>query len=113
MILRGTNNVQRAQFINAARRRLNTLGRGEHVVPVGGPAKRILDILIATFALVSILPLFALAALLVKFTSPGPVFYRHERIGFKGERFFCYKFRTMEVDADARLDRLLSQDDDA
>jgi exopolysaccharide production protein ExoY len=80
------------------------------VAPIGGAAKRIFDVFIASLALASILPLLTLAVLLVKFTTPGPVFYRHERIGFKGERFFCYKFRTMVVDADACLDRLLAQD---
>jgi exopolysaccharide production protein ExoY len=83
------------------------------LVPLGGIAKRAFDVLIASLALASILPLFALAALLVKCTSCGPVFFRHERIGFRGERFFCYKFRTMVIDADASLDRLLAQDESA
>jgi exopolysaccharide production protein ExoY len=81
------------------------------VAPVGGVAKRVFDILIASIALALILPLFGLSALLVKWTSPGPVFFRHERIGFRGERFFCYKFRTMVINADESLNRLLAQDD--
>lgn len=39
-------------------------------------------------------------ALLTKLTSPGPVFFKQERIGYNGERFLCYKFRTMKAGAD-------------
>ena len=38
-----------------------------------------------------------ITALLVKFTSPGPIFFRQERVGKWGEPFYCYKFRSMNV----------------
>ncbi len=50
------------------------------------------------------LPLFALStllmALLTKAASPGPIFFRQERVGYRGRRFMCYKFRTMKCSAD-------------
>ncbi len=58
--------------------------------------KRALDILLAASALVLLAPLFALIAVAIKWDSPGPVFYRQQRIGRYGKRFWMYKFRTME-----------------
>ncbi|BAS16351.1 exopolysaccharide production protein ExoY [Arthrobacter sp. Hiyo8] len=52
-------------------------------------------------------PLFLILALLVKFTSPGPIFYVQERIGFRGTTFKLLKFRSMRLDADADLRALL------
>src|SRR2546428_6535445 len=62
--------------------------------------KRMLDL--AIIALLSpALLLFCLAVtLLVKCSSPGPVFFRQRRIGYKGRQFTCFKFRTMRVNAD-------------
>jgi lipopolysaccharide/colanic/teichoic acid biosynthesis glycosyltransferase len=47
-------------------------------------------------------PLFAFIALRIKLEAPGPVFFRQERIGWRGRRFRIYKFRSMYLDADAR-----------
>ncbi|BCR04676.1 undecaprenyl-phosphate galactose phosphotransferase WbaP [Desulfuromonas versatilis] len=44
-----------------------------------------------------------------KVTSPGPVFFRQKRIGAGGGDFWCYKFRTMVIDADERLSRYLAE----
>jgi exopolysaccharide production protein ExoY len=79
------------------------------VEPVGGWRKRAIDVTLAAIALCIISPLFALAALMVKCSGPGPVFFLQERIGYGGRRFYCYKFRTMVVDADAQLQHLLDQ----
>jgi lipopolysaccharide/colanic/teichoic acid biosynthesis glycosyltransferase len=49
----------------------------------------------------------------LKVFSPGPLFFFHERIGFKGERFNCIKFRTMVLDAEARLREHLDSDPEA
>ena len=61
--------------------------------------KRLLDISCCVLAL----PLLALAAcwtlLLTWVASPGPIFFRQERVGYQGRRFFLYKFRTMHVSA--------------
>jgi exopolysaccharide production protein ExoY len=78
--------------------------------PVGGWRKRTFDLVSAALALVLMSPLFACAALMVKCTSPGPVLFRQQRVGYDGRRFLCYKFRTMVVDADVQLRRLLNED---
>src|SRR5207245_2511827 len=49
------------------------------------------------------LPAFMIVALLIKGTSPGPVFFKHRRLGQGGREFWCCKFRTMVADAEARL----------
>lgn len=64
--------------------------------------KRMMDIALASVALLVLWPLPALIALVVWFDSPGPILYRAERIGRKGRRFMCLKFRTMVKDADHR-----------
>ena len=58
-------------------------------------AKRLFDLLGAAVALVVLLPLMLLAALWVKLDSPGPVFFRQERVGRHGRPFRIHKFRTM------------------
>ncbi len=74
---------------------------------------RFLDILIASVALVFFLPLFAVIALAIKLTDPGPVFFGHRRIGLGGKSFRCWKFRSMVVDAEARLEAILTQNPEA
>ncbi len=67
------------------------------------PWKRGLDLLCCAIAL----PLLAFCTLImtviIRLTSPGPVFFRQERVGLKGRRFMCYKFRTMKVRADTTV----------
>jgi len=62
--------------------------------------KRITDIVISALALVILSPLFLVVAALVKFTSPGPVFYQWEVVGFNKRPFKSWKFRTMVENAD-------------
>ncbi len=62
--------------------------------------KRAVDLLSAGLALFLTAPLLALVALAIKLESPGQVFYRAQRAGLKGRRFLCYKFRTMNQEAD-------------
>jgi putative colanic acid biosynthesis UDP-glucose lipid carrier transferase len=57
--------------------------------------KRSFDLLFASAVLILLSPVFILIALLVKFSSPGPVFYKPFRNGQGGSKFTCYKFRTM------------------
>jgi undecaprenyl-phosphate galactose phosphotransferase len=59
--------------------------------------KRISDIVIACFGLLVLSPFFALIALLVKLSSPGPVFFKQKRIGKDGKEFNFYKFRSMKM----------------
>lgn len=63
--------------------------------------KRLMDILLSAIALVALIPLYLVLALLIKWDSKGPVFYRQERVGEDGRRFDLFKFRTMAVDAEA------------
>lgn len=63
--------------------------------------KRILDIACCLAALPFFLAGTVIVALLTRLNSPGPIFFRQERVGFQGRRFKLYKFRTMHVNADA------------
>jgi exopolysaccharide production protein ExoY len=83
------------------------------VHPVGGTAKRIIDVGVATVALIALSPLFLFVAILLRLTDPGPVFFGHKRVGLGGRSFRCLKFRTMCTDADAVLERLLATDPEA
>jgi exopolysaccharide production protein ExoY len=65
--------------------------------------KRALDFLGAAILLVVSAPFTALIAVLIKASSPGPVFFRQERVGRSGTRFYIYKFRTMHCDAEQIL----------
>jgi exopolysaccharide biosynthesis polyprenyl glycosylphosphotransferase len=70
--------------------------------------KRPLDIALALAALAVAAPIGALAALAIKLTSPGPVFFVQERVGLNKRRFRLYKFRTMVPDAEQRQHALES-----
>ena len=74
---------------------------------------RIADVTISLLALIVLLPLILLIAATVLVIDPGPVLFRHKRIGRDARPFFCLKFRSMVVDAQARLDHLLQTDPDA
>ncbi|PKW26711.1 sugar transferase [Phycicoccus duodecadis] len=69
-------------------------------------AKRILDVLFASVALVMLAVPFVVVAVLIKLDSSGPVFFRHTRVGEHGRSFRMWKFRTMVSDAEARLREL-------
>lgn len=62
-------------------------------------AKRFLDILISALVLTISLPLMIIISLLIKLSSPGPIIFRQERIGWQGRKFTIYKFRTMTISA--------------
>jgi exopolysaccharide biosynthesis polyprenyl glycosylphosphotransferase len=64
--------------------------------------KRVLDVLFAVAALITVLPLLALIAIAVCIESKGPALYVSERIGKRGRVFPCFKFRTMVKDAEKR-----------
>jgi exopolysaccharide production protein ExoY len=77
---------------------------------IGGKSKRIFDVIIACIILIVCLPLFAFVVLLLKLTDPGPVIFRHVRVGQGGRRFACFKFRSMVLDSDKVLKTLLESD---
>jgi exopolysaccharide biosynthesis polyprenyl glycosylphosphotransferase len=68
--------------------------------------KRMLDIVVASSSLLVLSPLFAIVALAIRLDSPGPVFFIQNRVGFNKRRFRMLKFRTMCVDAEARMQEL-------
>jgi exopolysaccharide biosynthesis polyprenyl glycosylphosphotransferase len=68
-------------------------------------AKRALDIAGGLALLIVLSPLLLVLAALVKLTSPGPVFFRQERVGEGAKRFTMLKFRTMRVNSDDRIHR--------
>jgi len=72
------------------------------------PLKRIFDLGFSLGIVIVGAPLFLLIMFLVKYSSPGPLFFSHERVGRGGKRFRCYKFRTMYPDADQSLHVLLA-----
>ncbi len=71
-------------------------------------AKRTLDILGAVIGLIALSPVMASAAVAVKVSSPGPIFFSQQRAGEMGRPFAFYKFRTMSVDAEQRKQELLA-----
>lgn len=72
--------------------------------------KSAFDIVFSLVALIVGLPFFIIIAILVKISSPGPIFYCSLRIGRKGRLFKFWKFRSMHRDADQRLEVMLSSD---
>ncbi len=76
-------------------------------------AKRAFDLAATLSALLVLAPLFGAVALAVKLTSPGPVFFRQERVGRGGEPFDMLKFRSMVVDAEELLAELQGENEGA
>jgi exopolysaccharide biosynthesis polyprenyl glycosylphosphotransferase len=73
--------------------------------------KRIMDIFVASLALLLFSPLMLLVAVLQKLTSKGPVFFKQTRIGLNGRRFTLYKFRSMVIDAEERKQELIEKNE--
>jgi lipopolysaccharide/colanic/teichoic acid biosynthesis glycosyltransferase len=67
--------------------------------------KRIIDMTSSLLIILLLLPLFLVIAVLIKFSSPGPVFFRQQRIGDKGKLFTFLKFRSMYVNSDDMIHR--------
>jgi lipopolysaccharide/colanic/teichoic acid biosynthesis glycosyltransferase len=62
--------------------------------------KRILDVTLVLLATPLLVPLGILIFVFIKIVSPGPAFFRQQRVGYAGRRFMCLKFRSMKVNAD-------------
>lgn len=73
----------------------------------------LLNAMLALALLVFVAPLMIAGALAVFLQDRGPVFFAHRRIGRDGRSFPCLKFRSMAIDAEARLERILAQDPQA
>jgi Undecaprenyl-phosphate glucose phosphotransferase len=75
--------------------------------------KRVFDFAFSLAVLATLWPVLVLLAAAVRLTSPGPVFYRQERMGLDGHRFHMLKFRTMHVDAERQTGPVWADADDA
>jgi lipopolysaccharide/colanic/teichoic acid biosynthesis glycosyltransferase len=81
-----------------------------NITGMGRRLKRVVDLVVSAVAVVLLTPLFLVVSVLIKLTSPGPVFYRHRRLGRNMRELLVLKFRTMFRDADKRLQALLDSD---
>ena len=85
--------------------------QGVHARDLSLACKRCGDIAASTLSLLILSPLMLFTAILVKLTSPGPVFFAHRRETREGKDFPCLKFRTMVADAHERQRELLDQNE--
>lgn len=74
-----------------------------------GPLYRAIDIIGALTLIVFLLPVLLVVAASIFLLDPGPVIFRHERVGKGGRKFGCMKFRTMAVGADQKLEQYLRE----
>jgi exopolysaccharide biosynthesis polyprenyl glycosylphosphotransferase len=70
--------------------------------------KRAFDIVISLAAIIFFAPIMLFTGLVIKLDSPGPVLFRQVRVGKWGKQFYCLKFRSMYIDAEARKQELMS-----
>jgi exopolysaccharide production protein ExoY len=81
--------------------------------PLGGRAKRALDVVLAGLLLLLSAPIMLLVAAAILLLMGGPVVFGHKRIGHRGRAFVCYKFRTMACNAQELLDKHLAENPEA
>lgn len=75
--------------------------------------KRALDLTVASIAFLFAAPIMAITALAIRIDSPGPILFKQVRVGKDGEHFYCYKFRSMSIDAERRkADLIVSNEAD-
>jgi len=74
--------------------------------------KRAFDNIIAGVGIVMAAPVILFTAIVIKIVSPGPVFFKQERMGWGGKRFYIYKLRTMQVDAEKNTGPTWAQEND-
>lgn len=65
--------------------------------------KRVIDLVLAVILAVLFIPFWVIIPILIKWDSPGPIIYKHRRVGKNGQEFWLYKFRSMVVNADEIL----------
>lgn len=74
--------------------------------------KRAIDCIGAIVGMLLISPLLLTVMVLIKLDSKGPIFYKQERVGYQGKKFYMYKFRSMRPNADAEVEKLRAQNED-
>lgn len=105
------NDASPAQWwINSVHAQVNRESRLTADAAVSARALRILDVIGALAIILLLLPFLAIISLAVFVSGRGPIVFKQRRIGRDGVVFFCWKFRTMVVDAEERLAELLSRD---
>ena len=72
--------------------------------------KRAFDIMLSGFLLLMLLPFFPILAFIIKYQSPGSLFFKQERTGLNGKTFVMYKFRSMHINDESHL-RQATHDD--
>ena len=97
-----TKNVLGASLIN-----INT----DLLSPLQKTFKRLFDVIVSILGLLLFSPLFLYISILVRLSSKGPVFYKQVRVGYKGQPFLIYKFRSMYIDAEQNGPALSSDRD--
>jgi exopolysaccharide biosynthesis polyprenyl glycosylphosphotransferase len=116
----GVEMIVTAGLFDAVNNRLNCQPMGNMaVVHVGKPqydranswGKRVYDVAFASLALICASPMLVVAAIAVKLSSRGPVFYLAERIGMDGKTFKMIKFRSMYEGADAKIAEMMDSSD--
>src|SRR5947209_3503698 len=90
------------------------LGVGRPVRPalVGARTKRLFDLVAGSLLVLFFLPFMTVIALIIRLDG-GPAIFRHRRVGADGVPFECLKFRSMVIDAEARLKEVLARDPQA
>ena len=83
------------------------------LLPVQQIIKRAFDILFSLLAMILLSPVYLITAITIYTTSKGPIFYKQERIGYKGKPFYMHKFRSMYTDAEKDGPRLSNGDKDS
>ena len=73
--------------------------------------KRLIDITCSFVGILVLSPLFIIIAIIIKFTSKGPVFFSQKRVGRNGKEFDMYKFRSMVVNAEELKEKLAAQNE--
>ena len=117
-IVAGLSSDYFVDFIGVPSFKMSTYLSGPHPRPistyslsgVGRRLKRVVDLVVSVLAIVILSPVYIVASIMIKLDSPGPVFYRHRRLGRNMCELSILKFRTMHRDADKRLKDLLESD---
>lgn len=78
---------------------------------VGLKLKSVFDFFFSLFTIILVSPIYFLIAMAIKLDDGGPVFFKQERVGLNGRRFYCYKFRTMVTNAEALKASLMGQNE--
>jgi exopolysaccharide biosynthesis polyprenyl glycosylphosphotransferase len=110
IILRVLSNIFNLKLAQTASEELEGHSSITHYTGVieGWPVvlKRVVDFSLALIALIVLSPLLVLVAVLIKITSPGPIFFMQKRIGQSKRKFIIYKFRSMYMDAEKKMREL-------